>query len=95
MLALEELAAAQRRKDWCSDATLLVILSDGGWSESVSEFREELAKRGGQILLVGIDHEPIGQDVDAIDFVTDIAEVPEVIGGSIVALKARAEARSA
>ena len=95
MLALEELADAHRRKEWGSEATLLVILSDGGWSENVSSFREELAKRGGQILLVGIGRIPAGQDVDAIDFVTDIAEVPEVIGASIVELKSRVEARLA
>jgi hypothetical protein len=95
MLALEELAQAHRRREWGSDATLLVILSDGGWSETVSDFRDELAKRGGQILLVGIDYEPSRQDVDLIDFVNDIAEIPEVIGGSMVALKGHARTLTA
>jgi len=95
-IVLEELALVHRRADWGSDATLLVILSDGQWTGAeatkVSELRDELARRGGHILLIGIDGEPKEQDVDAIDFVSDVSEVPEVIGGAMVGLKARIEA---
>ena len=95
LLVLEELAAVSRRSELGSDATVLVILSDGGWTwgegDKVTELRAELARLGGHIVLIGIDHKPEKQDVDEVDFVEDISEIPEVIGGAIIAAKARVE----
>ena len=95
LLVLEELAAVSRRSELGSDATVLVILSDGGWTwgegDKVTELRAELARLGVHIVLIGIDHNPAKQDVDEVDFVEDIAEIPEVIGGAIIAAKARVE----
>ena len=99
LLTLEELATAKRQREWGSNATLLVILSDGIWSDRearyMTELRAQLNSRGGHVILIGIDSPPRDHDVDEIDFVTDVAEIPEVIGGAMVAAKARVEQRIA
>jgi hypothetical protein len=96
LLVLEELADVNRRAELASDATVLVILSDGGWTwgegDKVARLRAELARLGGHIVMIGIDQQPSEQDVDEVDYVGDIAEVPEVVGGAIVAAKTRVEA---